>query len=69
MKKNSYSIIEDRGCGIEYEVFEGTGMECAGWLNRNTVVDDNGNNISIDEDGSVETNGNGDPFTYELKSI
>lgn len=48
--ERQYKVIEDRGCGIRYEIKTGTWDEC--WDKKEEM------------DLNPEVNGNGDPFTY-----
>lgn len=58
MKAEKYSIIEDRGYGIQYEVASGLSLEEA------TSKVEELNQTALQED---KVNGNGDPYHYTVK--
>lgn len=62
----TFSIIEDRGCGIRYTIISGTYTDCVNWMDKNTIPSplNNAIRISINAD---DVNGNGDPFTYTIE--
>lgn len=62
----NFKIIEDRGCGICYDVFFGTEEECIEWMEMYTMPHPLNEHlrISIDDD---DVNGNGEPFDYVMR--
>ena len=66
----NYEVIEYRGCGIEYSVFQGTYQECGKWLEDNCWQDLNlmDDLCWVSNDPSC-VNGNGFSFKYNIRKI
>ena len=54
-----FQVVECRGYGIEYVEFSGTLSECRKYAAKQ--------NKAALQPGSNLVNGNGDPFTYEVR--
>ena len=66
MEKKVFVVIEDRGCGIKYNVIIGSYRECIEWINYNTNPHPLNNSIRISKNED-DINGNGDYFTYTIE--
>ena len=68
--ETNYEVVEYRGCGIEYSVFQGTYQECGKWLEDNCRQD---LNLMCDLDWVSNdpscVNGNGFAFKYNIRKI
>ena len=68
--ETNYEVVEYRGCGIEYSVFQGTYQECGKWLEDNCAQD---LNLMWDLDWVSKdpscVNGNGFAFKYNIREI
>lgn len=65
MKTNNFEVIENRGCDIQYSVYQGSQKACDQWIEDNChVIGD----TCVSNDPSCE-NGNGYPFTYSINEI
>lgn len=60
-----YMVIECRGYGIEYTVFSGNKDECIEWLDENTEFHPMNEALKVSKELLV--NGNGNPFTYQIR--
>ena len=60
-----YAIVECRGYDIEYIVFSGNKNQCMDWLSDNTESHPMNDEIRVSKELLV--NGNGNPFTYEIR--
>lgn len=67
----TYNVMQHRGCGIEYEVFNGTFEECADYLCKVANVPEevvypycNTHYTATDPE---EVNGDGQPYDYYIK--
>ena len=58
-------VIECRGYGIEYTVFSGSKNECIEWIEENTESHPMNDTLRVNKELTV--NGNGNPFTYEIR--
>ena len=63
--KASYEVIEYRGAGIEYSVFQGSHEECEQWIAENCWWDTElmGDSNWVNNDPSC-VNGNGFSYKY-----
>lgn len=68
--KTVYEVVEYRGCGIEYSVFQGSHSSCEQWLRDNCYEDVAimGDKSWVSKDPTC-VNGNGFPFRYVIREI
>ena len=68
--KTIYQVVEYRGCGIEYSVFQGTQVECNQWLADNCFMDTDlmGDVCWVNNDPTCK-NGNGFYWKYFIREI
>lgn len=66
----TYEVVEYRGAGIEYSVFQGSHKECSQWLEDNCFQDLDlmGDLNWVSNDPSC-INGNGFAFRYNIRKI
>ena len=60
-----YTVIECRGYDVEYIMFSGNKKECLNWLDENTESHPTNPLLKVSKELLV--NGNGNPFTYEIR--
>lgn len=60
-----YAVVECRGYDVEYVVFSGSKDECIDWLDENTESHPMNDALRVNKELTV--NGNGNPFTYEIR--
>lgn len=65
MNTNNFEVIENRGCDIQYSIYQGSHEECEQWIEDNCHVI---GNTWVSNDPSCE-NGNGYQFTYIIREI
>ena len=66
----NYIVVEYRGCGIEYPMYQGSRAECEQWLLSNCWLDVDlmGDINWVNNDPSC-VNGNGFAFRYSIRGI
>ena len=63
--KLKYEVIEERGCSIEYSIFNGTRKECQDFIVEILNLQNIAYRDKVDYDSYF--NGNGEAFTYRIK--